>query len=144
MLHSRVPAAQSQLYGFPAYGSASDGVKVAFFRGGPPAHPDRLDRDIHTAEIQTTREWLARRIPDLAGDYLRGVACMYTNTPDENFVIARHPEHEQVTIAAGFSGHGFKFVPVVGEILADLVLDGATVHPIDLFAPTRFGNPGPI
>ena len=62
---------------------------------------------------------------------------MQTTTPDEHFVIATHPAHEQVTVACGFSGHGFKFVPVVGEILADLVVDGTTRHPIDLFDPRR-------
>ena len=62
---------------------------------------------------------------------------MYTLTPDHHFVIAPHPAHEQVTVACGFSGHGFKFVPVVGEILADLAIDGTTTHPIDLFDPRR-------
>jgi sarcosine oxidase len=63
---------------------------------------------------------------------------MYTTTPDEHFVIATHPEHAGVTVACGFSGHGFKFVPVVGEILADLATSGATAHPISLFDPRRF------
>jgi sarcosine oxidase len=62
---------------------------------------------------------------------------MYTNTPDQHFVLATHPEHEQVTVACGFSGHGFKFVPVVGEILADLATTGTTRHPIGLFGPRR-------
>jgi glycine/D-amino acid oxidase-like deaminating enzyme len=62
---------------------------------------------------------------------------MYTTTPDEHFVIATHPDHTQVTVACGFSGHGFKFVPVVGEILADLATDGGTAHPIALFDPRR-------
>ena len=62
---------------------------------------------------------------------------MYTNTPDEHFVISAHPEHPQVAFVAGFSGHGFKFRGVVGEILADLVTTGETDHPIDLFSPTR-------
>jgi sarcosine oxidase len=62
---------------------------------------------------------------------------MYTTTPDHHFVIARHPAHEQVSVACGFSGHGFKFVPVVGEILADLATRGTTDHPIDLFDPRR-------
>ncbi len=62
---------------------------------------------------------------------------MYTNTPDEHFVISVHPAHPQVVVACGFSGHGSKFVPVVGEILADLSIDGATRHPIALFDPAR-------
>jgi sarcosine oxidase len=62
---------------------------------------------------------------------------MYTNTVDEHFVIANHPDHGQVTVACGFSGHGFKFVPVVGEILADLATTNGTRHPIALFDPRR-------
>ena len=130
-----------QLYGFPAYGAASEGVKIAFFRDGAPADPDTLDREIHPAEVERMRDYLTGRIPTLAGPHLRGLACMYTTTPDENFLLARHPRHPQVTVAAGFSGHGFKFVPVVGEIIADLVIDGATRHPIDLFAPARLLSP---
>lgn len=127
-----------QLYGFPATGTAADGVKVAYFRGGPPADPDHLDRVIHNEEVRDIRARLADLVPGLAGQYLRGVACMYTNTPDENFAVGLHPDHPQVTVAAGFSGHGFKFVPVIGEIVADLVTDGTTRHPIDLFSPQRF------
>lgn len=62
---------------------------------------------------------------------------MYTNTPDLHFVISLHPELEQVAIACGFSGHGYKFCSVVGEILADLATEGSTPHPIDLFSPGR-------
>ena len=79
----------------------------------------------------------ARLVPTLPGRFLRAAPCMYTMTPDDHFVIATHPQHEQVTVACGFSGHGFKFVPVVGEILADLAIDGATTHPIGLFDPRR-------
>ena len=83
---------------------------------------------------------LRARVPDAAGEFLRGVACMYTTTPDEDFVITVHPEHENVVVAAGFSGHGFKFTPVVGEILADLATTGSTSHPIGLFDPARFAR----
>ncbi|CAM5493328.1 N-methyl-L-tryptophan oxidase OS=Streptomyces rimosus subsp. rimosus (strain ATCC / DSM 40260/ JCM 4667 / NRRL 2234) OX=1265868 GN=solA PE=4 SV=1 [Streptomyces rimosus subsp. rimosus] len=80
----------------------------------------------------------ARLLPSLPGRHLKSVTCMYTNTPDEHFVLARHPAHpDAVTVACGFSGHGFKFVPVVGEILADLALGGDTAHPVGLFAPER-------
>jgi len=84
------------------------------------------------------RHYLAQGLPQLNGRFLQGKTCMYTNTPDEHFVISLHPEYPQVAIAAGFSGHGFKFASVVGEILADLVTEGKTNHPIDLFAPQRF------
>jgi sarcosine oxidase len=62
---------------------------------------------------------------------------MYSNTPDQHFVVAQHPEHSNVTVACGFSGHGFKFVPVVGEVVADLATTGSTAHPIGLFDPRR-------
>ena len=127
-----------QLYGFPAYGDRSAGVKVAFFRGGPPADPDHLDRTVHPDEVDHIRSRLGQLLPGLNGRYLRGVACMYTNTPDEHFVIGTHPLHPQVSLAAGFSGHGFKFTPVIGEILADLALEGASSHPISLFDPSRW------
>jgi sarcosine oxidase len=134
--------ADLQLYGFPAYGPDADGVKVAFFRNGRRTDPDQLDRTTAAEEVEQMREHLARHLPSLAGTYLRSVACMYTTTPDEHFVIALHPEHPQVAVAAGFSGHGFKFVPLVGEVLADLVTERATAHPIGLFDPARLGAAG--
>jgi sarcosine oxidase len=79
------------------------------------------------------RRWL----PTLPGRLVRAATCLYTSTPDGHFVLGTHPEHPQVSIACGFSGHGFKFVPVVGEILADLATDGSTGHDIGLFDPLR-------
>ena len=86
-------------------------------------------------------EQLRGHVQSLPGPFLKAVTCMYTNSVDEHFVIGRHPGHERVTVACGFSGHGFKFVPVVGEILADLATTGATRHPIALFDPTRDRQP---
>lgn len=86
------------------------------------------------------RGYLAERIPSLAGECVHTVTCMYTNTPDHHFVITLHPEHPQISLAAGFSGHGYKFASVVGEILADLAINGETRHPINLFTPERFRN----
>jgi glycine/D-amino acid oxidase-like deaminating enzyme len=114
-------------------------VKVTFYRDGrEAADPDALDREVHADEVARLADHLSTRLPALPGRHLRGVACMYTTTPDQHFVIARHPGHATVTVAAGFSGHGFKFAPVVGEILADLATTGSTSHPISLFTPTRF------
>ncbi len=86
---------------------------------------------------------LRSRIPTLPGRFLKGAACMYSNTPpDEHFVLARHPpDHPQVTVACGFSGHGFKFVPVIGEIVADLAIDGSTEHPHRPFRPAPRARP---
>lgn len=129
-----------QIYGFPAIDGPGGGAKVAFFRKGLPADPDTLDRQARPEEVAAMADQVRPRIPALPDRFLKAVACMYTTTPDEHFVIARHPGHPQVTVACGFSGHGFKFVPVVGEILADLAVDGRTAHPIALFDPRRFAS----
>ncbi len=113
-------------------------MKVAFFRGGRACTPETIDRTVHPEEVEEISEFVGRKMPALPGAFLRGATCMYTNTPDEHFVISRHPAHDRVVVACGFSGHGFKFVPVVGEILADLVVAGTTGHPVALFDPARF------
>jgi sarcosine oxidase len=127
----------TQIYGFPALDGLDGGAKVAFFRRGAETTPEALDREVHADEIAAMASHARRLLPTLPGRFLSAVPCMYTVTPDHHFVIATHPAHEEVTVACGFSGHGFKFVPVVGEILADLAVDGATRHPIALFDPHR-------
>jgi len=81
-----------------------------------------------------------RYFPDAAGPTTALKACMFTNSPDEHFIIDHHPDYPQVTVAAGFSGHGYKFCSVVGEILADLSREGTTRHDIGLFRFDRFAN----
>ena len=127
-----------QPYSLPAIDGLEEGVKAAWFRHGRPCTPDTIDRRVTAAEVGEMAETLRARVPLLPGRFLRAVACMYTNTPDQHFVVAPHPAHPQVVVACGFSGHGFKFAPVVGEILADLTIDGTTAHPIGLFDPRRF------
>jgi len=75
--------------------------------------------------------------PHLTGPLVQAKTCMYSTTPDQNFIIGILPQSPQVVTACGFSGHGFKFVPVIGEIIADLVIDGETQHDISLFDPVR-------
>jgi sarcosine oxidase len=132
----------TQAYGFPALPGEHD-VKAAFFRRGSPAEPDRLERGVRPGETEALAGFLAPRIPALASAATRAVACMYTTTPDEHFVLGPHPAHPEVVLAGGFSGHGFKFVPVVGEIVADLVEAGATPRDIALFDPARLQTGGP-
>lgn len=130
----------TQAYGFPAIDGPGGGVKVAFFRKGIVCTPETIDRTVHEREIAEMRDRVARVLPALDGPCLHSATCMYSNTPDEHFVIARHPDAANVTVACGFSGHGFKFVPVVGEILADLAIDGMTGHSISLFDPKRLAT----
>jgi sarcosine oxidase len=126
-----------QLYGFPAIDGPAGGVKAAFFRRGEVCTPETIDREVRREEAAFIALQLRALLPTMPDRLLAAVACMYTTTPDQHFVIGTHPKHERVTVACGFSGHGFKFVPVVGEILADLALTGATQHPIALFDPRR-------
>jgi sarcosine oxidase len=125
------------IYGLPAIDGPHGGVKVAFAGNGIACTPDTIDRVVHEHEISALRAGVAHLLPTLAGKCLHAATCMYSNTPDRHFVIGHHPRCGDVIMACGFSGHGFKFVPVVGEILADLAIDGATDHPIALFDPQR-------
>ncbi len=126
-------------YGFPVI-DGQDGLKVGLHHHGPVIDPDHLDHAITPEEVAVMADAVNVLAPSMAGTYLRGLACLYTTTPDHHFVVGLHPAHDDVVVACGFSGHGFKFVPVMGEVLADLALDGATTHPIELFDPTRFAG----
>ncbi|MEU3474874.1 N-methyl-L-tryptophan oxidase [Rhodococcus sp. NPDC006774] len=126
-----------QIYGFPAIDGEGGGVKISFFRAGTPCDPDTIDRTVHPEEIARLQQRIVTTFPALSGPHQDAKTCMYTTTPDEHFVVAKHPDHANVTVACGFSGHGFKFVPVIGEVLADLAIDGETKHPIALFDPAR-------
>lgn len=124
------------LYGLPDV--RGDGVKVAFHHTGDVVDPDRVQRQVSDDEIAAIRLRLAECIPALDGPPRAATACLYTNTPDEHFAIGIDPEFPRLVVAAGFSGHGFKFASVVGEILADLATFGRTEHPITMFALDRF------
>jgi sarcosine oxidase len=126
-------------YGFPAL--RGEGVKIAHHHSGDLCTPETIKREVSEDEIQRIRALLARHIPDANGELLHTATCMYTNTPDYHFIIDRHPDHPAVTIACGFSGHGFKFSSVVGEILAELAEYDHTRHDIDLFSLARFASP---
>jgi sarcosine oxidase len=126
------------LYGFADFG---DGVKCAFHHSGQMVgDPDALEREVMRAEADAAHAALRGWLPAAAGPLRAAVACMYTLTPDEHFVIGVHPAHERVIVAGGFSGHGFKFASVVGEIVADLAESGGTAHDIAQFAPGRFAK----
>lgn len=125
-------------YGFPAIDGSNGGIKVAIHGSQNDCTPDNVDREIHDGDYKAIVGALKQRIPSIDGELLRAKTCLYTMTPDEHFVIGPHPRVPSCTVACGFSGHGFKFAPVIGEILADLATAGSTQHPIGLFAPGRF------
>ena len=128
---------EGRYYGFPSH--AVPGFKI-----GRAHHllqkvdPDAIDREVHPEDEEILRQAVNRYFPLAAGKLLDRQTCMYTNTPDEHFMIGTLPGQPQVSVAAGFSGHGFKFASVIGEIMADLAQNGATEHDINLFRLDRF------
>ncbi|WP_392507763.1 N-methyl-L-tryptophan oxidase [Naumannella halotolerans] len=128
-----------QIYGFPMTDGLDGGFKLGFFRGGTPTTPELIDRVVHEEETRLMRARATEFFPGLTGPIVQAKTCMYTTSPDEHFILGLHPEHDQVAMMTGCSGHGFKFVPVIGEILADLAMTGKTDHDIALFDPQRFG-----
>jgi sarcosine oxidase len=126
-------------YGFPYL--AGQGLKVAFHQVFQEATtPQTIRREVGENESARMRDHLAELMPDAAGRLMATATCMYSNTQDSHFIIDRHPAHDRVAFACGFSGHGFKFCSVVGEVLADLALRGETSLPIGIFALSRFGS----
>jgi sarcosine oxidase len=122
-------------YGFPYV--EGQGLKVAGLHFGDPADPDTIDRTASAADEERVRAWLRRRVPLANGERRDAKVCMYTNTPDSHFVIDRLLEDSNVIVASVCSGHGFKFASVIGEILADLVLEGETRHEIGFLSAER-------
>ena len=122
-------------YGIPH--AAVPGVKVCRHHGGSAARAESLDRALRPEDEETVRRFVQAHMPVADGPLLAARVCMYTNTTDEHFVIGPHPEHpSRVALACGFSGHGFKLAPVVGEIVADTVTGRA--GPPAIFRPDRF------
>lgn len=116
-------------YGFPQFDQR--GVKVAeHSQGDAIENPLTVNRDIDLQERGRVEQFLSDYLPGVSSTSAGHVTCFYTMSPDEHFIVDQHPEFDQVFFAAGMSGHGFKFTTVLGEVLADLALDGATKHPV--------------
>ncbi|MGH9159454.1 MAG: N-methyl-L-tryptophan oxidase [Vicinamibacteraceae bacterium] len=124
----------SMFYGFPA---RPEGVKVAKHHQGEPTDPASVVRDVAPEEVDQMRGLLARFLPGLEEAWLRSCVCLYTNTPDQDFVIDAHPAHPQVLIVSACSGHGFKFSSAIGEIAADLVTEGGSAFDLTPFRLSR-------
>ena len=130
---------EGRYYGFPSY-------SVPGFKFGRAHHllqkvdPDQMDREVHAEDEAILRKAVTRYFPLASGRLLDHKTCMYTNSPDGQFMIGVLPDHPQVSVAAAFSGHGFKFASVIGEIMADLAQNGETDHDISLFRLDRFND----
>ena len=125
-------------YGFPEFGIP--GLKMGLMHHRRQViDPDTWDRArIDPEDEAVIRAALGRYLPDADGAALTRKTCMFTNTPDEHFIIDRLPAAPQVVVVSPCSGHGFKFASVVGEIAADLALDGGTDHDVSMFRIDRF------
>lgn len=123
-------------YGFPAIDER--GLKAAEHSGGEVvADPSLVDRSLRDDDREPVEAFLAAHLPAAERPCREHAVCLYTMSPDEHFVVDRHPRHANVAFAAGLSGHGFKFAPVLGAALADLVIDGATQRSIGFLSLAR-------
>ncbi|HEX3355932.1 MAG TPA: N-methyl-L-tryptophan oxidase [Tepidisphaeraceae bacterium] len=124
-------------YGFPMM-AESHGFKIALHAKGEETDADRVNRNPTSADEETFRSCLSQFIPRAGGPVNQMRICLYTNSPDSHFMIDRHPHQPRVLVACGFSGHGFKFASVVGEILADMATKGKTDLPCEFISLARF------
>jgi sarcosine oxidase len=124
-------------YGFPVY-------ETPGFKFGRMHHryqtvdPNTVDRECYPEDEAVLRSFGEKYFPQGMGPTMALRTCMFTNTPDYHFILDVHPEYPQVVFAAGFSGHGYKFTPVIGEIMADLALKGKTSFDLDFLKLSRF------
>lgn len=126
-------------YGFPSFDGKS--MKVAEHTGGQiVVDPGNVDRACNPSDLERLHRFLESQLPNLDVEPARHSVCLYTMSLDQHFVIDMHPNFRNVVFAAGFSGHGFKFCPVIGEVLADLVQHGKTSLPVGFLARHR-GHP---
>ena len=130
-------------YGFPLLDTKKfgepDGLKLAHHFPKEVTDPDKVDRKTTENDIQNLTYCLNKYLPGVFDSVLHTKICLYGNSPDENFIIDKLPGYEEnVSIACGFSGHGFKFASVVGEILSDLAINGKTDQPIEFLNAKRF------
>jgi sarcosine oxidase len=128
---------EGRYYGLPSF--LVPGFKLGkYHHRRERVDPDTMNREPEPEDERLLRQFVARYFPDAAGPTLMLKTCLFTNSPDEHFILDLHPEHPEVSIAAGFSGHGYKFCSVVGEIMTDLAERGESRHEIGFFSLKRF------
>jgi monomeric sarcosine oxidase len=135
-------------YGFPHGDEGIAGLKVARHMTSTPTDddrpidPDHVDRELHARDVEPVREFVAAHMPAASGRVVAHRVCLYTVTPSWNFVIDRLPEDPRIVVAGGFSGHGFKFAPAIGRMVAALALDRDAVALRDFAIATHRGASG--
>jgi sarcosine oxidase len=130
---------EGRYYGFPVF--SVPGFKFGKYHHFQEQGPaDQIDFEPRDDDEEMLRDFAGRYFPDGSGPTMSLAACMFTNSPDGHFIIDLHPVYPQVSFAAGFSGHGFKFASAIGEIMADLAERGESRHNIELFSLDRFSG----
>lgn len=132
------------IYGFPSQDGGT--IKIANHSGGDPCDPDQLDRELHDADMLEVTAFVGVHLSGVEQSVERHAVCMYTMTPDEHFIIDRHPRLPNLAFVAGLSGHGFKFAPVLGAALADLTCGvelAPAFHFLSLRRPALNGRHSP-
>jgi sarcosine oxidase len=128
---------EGRYYGFPSF--LIPGFKFGkYHHRGENVDPDTGNREPEPEDEELLRSFARRYFPEGAGPTVMLKSCLFTNSPDRHFILDRHPAHPEVAVAAGFSGHGYKFCSVVGEVMADLVQEGRSRHDIEFFRLRRF------
>jgi sarcosine oxidase len=130
---------EGRYYGFPEWDVP--GFKIGLYHHrNEQVNPDDFEREADGADEEILREATRRYFPQGNGSTLALRTCMFTNTPDEHFIVDLLPGDERVIVASPCSGHGFKFASVIGEVLADLAATGETAHDISLLRLDRFAT----
>lgn len=129
---------EGEYYGFPLL--PGEGIKLGRHDVGEPTTPQMINRTVYPAEIQMLKNVVDKYMAGGAAFFKWSLTCMYTITPDRNFVLDRHPTRPNVVYGCGFSGHGFKFAAAIGEILSQMAVDGQTTQSIEFLAASRFNK----
>ncbi|MEP7322432.1 MAG: N-methyl-L-tryptophan oxidase [Saprospiraceae bacterium] len=132
-------------YGFPDSNLKNQaeppGIKIGLHVRGELTSPSTIERSIGNEDEKIVDLFIERYFPQGQGVQRSYKTCMYTNTPDENFILDYlHDTNQQVVLACGFSGHGFKFAPVIGELLAQMVCNESSDLNIDFLRLNRFNH----
>jgi monomeric sarcosine oxidase len=128
-------SAAGEIYGFPIYGTPA--LKIANHAGGEVVDVETVDRETRPGENRDCLELAGRILPGVQPTVAKSAVCLYTMTPDTDFIVDRDPRSSRVVFSAGFSGHGFKFAPAIGELLAEMVVDPKAA-PIPRLSLSRF------
>ena len=127
----------TQFYGFPEH-SDHPGAKVAWHHVDEFVEPDAVAREVTADDERPVLEYAARRLPALTVEVTHRKVCLYTNTPERDFIVDRLPDEPRVTVVGGLSGHGFKFTVILGRLAANLIAGEPPGFDLSRFRLTRF------